>query len=228
MRSHLQPMVIFGGRELKHSMSVAAAVAMVVIVAGSVTWLARPGDEPTPGIAAPTPSSSSLAERPATASPSPSCEFATRAFRPRTISVPGVARAASVIDPPRDAEGVPGVAPLTTAGKSVFAWDRAQGIRPGDHAGNVLLNAHTWPDGSALGNRLLAGLQRGDRIVVHGVNTRLCYRVTERVEVSANRGMPRYYTKNGPPQLAIVVCSGRRLGPGVWEKRTVWFASPSA
>jgi hypothetical protein len=23
------------------------------------------------------------------------------------------------------------------------------------------------------------------------------------------------------------VCSGRRLGPGVWEKRTVWFARPS-
>lgn len=57
---------------------------------------------------------------------------------------------------------------------------------------------------------------------------RLCYRVTERVEVLASRGLPRYYTKHGPPQLAIVVCSGRRLGPGVWEKRTVWFASPAA
>ena len=118
--------------------------------------------------------------------------------------------------------------PLTSGGKSVFAWDRAQGIRPGDPAGNVLLNAHTWPDGSALGNRLLAGLQLGDQIVVRGVKARLCYRVTERVEVLAERGMPRYYTADGPPQLAIVVCSGRRLAPGVWEKRTVWFASPSA
>ncbi len=123
---------------------------------------------------------------------------------------------------------MPGVPPLTSAGKSVFAWDREQGIRPGDPAGNVLFNAHTWPDGSALGNRLLAGLRHGDRIVVLGDNARLCYRVTQRVEVPAAREMPRYYATDGPPQLAIVVCSGRRLGPGVWEKRTVWFASPSA
>ncbi len=123
---------------------------------------------------------------------------------------------------------MPGAPPLTSEGKTVFAWDRVQGIRPGDPAGNVLLNAHTWPDGSALGNRLLAGLHRGDRIVVLGADARLCYRVTERVEVLASRGLARYYAKTGPPQLAIVVCSGRRLGPGVWEKRTVWFASPSA
>jgi hypothetical protein len=51
--------------------------------------------------------------------------------------------------------------------------------------------------------------------------------VTEEVEVLAERGLPRYYTKDGPPQLAILVCSGRRLAPGVWEKRTVWFAAPS-
>ena len=122
---------------------------------------------------------------------------------------------------------MPGVPPLTSGGKAVFAWDREQGIRPGDPAGNVLLNAHTWPDGSALGNHLLAGLHRGDRIVVRGDTARLCYRVTERVEVLAERGLPRYYATDGAPQLAIVVCSGRRLGPGEWEKRTVWFASPT-
>jgi len=53
-------------------------------------------------------------------------------------------------------------------------------------------------------------------------------RVTERVEVLAEDGLPRYYAKTGRAQLAIVVCSGRRLGPGVWEKRTIWFASPRA
>jgi hypothetical protein len=205
-----------------------AAVAMAVIVAGGVCWLARPGDEREPQVAARTPSRSVPAEQGATPSPGPSCDKVSRAFRPRTVTVPGVARAASVVMPPRDANGVPGVPPLTAEGKSVFAWDREQGIRPGDHAGNVLFNAHTWPDGSALGNRLLAGLQRGDRIVVLGDKARLCYRVTERVEVAAKRGMPRYFTTDGPPQLAIVVCSGRRLGPGVWTKRTVWFASPSA
>jgi hypothetical protein len=150
------------------------------------------------------------------------------ALRPRTISIPGITRSARVITPPRDAAGIPGIPPLTSAGKSVFAWDRAQGIRPGDRRGNVLLNAHTWPDGSALGNRLLETLRRGDRIVVRGNGSLLCYRVTQRVEILAVDGMPRYYAKDGRPQLAIVVCSGRRLGPGVWEERTVWFASPSA
>jgi sortase (surface protein transpeptidase) len=132
-----------------------------------------------------------------------------------------------VVHPPRETDGVPGTPPLTTRGKSLFAWDREQGIRPGDLAGNVLLNAHTWPDGSALGNRLLARLHVGDRIVVRGADARLCYRVTERVEVPADANMPRYYDTAGPPQLAILVCSGRRLGPGNWEKRTIWFASPS-
>ena len=133
-----------------------------------------------------------------------------------------------MITPPRDAAGIPGIPPLSSAGKNVFAWDREQGIRPGDPRGNVLLNAHTWPDGSALGNRLLGSLDRGDRIRVRGANSQLCYRVTERVEVLAADGLPRYYAKDGRPQLAIVVCSGRRLGPGVWEKRTIWFASPRA
>ena len=134
---------------------------------------------------------------------------------------------ASVVTPPRDERGVPGTPPLTTRGKAVFAWDREQGILPGDPAGNVLLNAHTWPDGTALGNHLSPGCTQGDRIVVLGVDARLCYRVTERVEVPADANMPRYYDKAGPPQLALLVCSGRRLGPGVWEKRTIWFASPS-
>jgi hypothetical protein len=117
---------------------------------------------------------------------------------------------------------------LTAAGKTEFAYDRGQRVQPGDPAGNVLLNAHTWPDGTALGNHLLSGLQVGDRIVVVGSDTRLCYHVTQRVEVLASKGLASYYNRTGPPQLAIVVCSGQRLGPGVWTKRTVWFAAPQA
>jgi hypothetical protein len=198
-----------------------------VIVVGGAGWLARPGDGRDAQGAAQTPRSAAQVTT-APPSPRPSCGTVSRAFNPQTITVPGVARGVSVITPPRDSEGVPGVPPLTDAGKTVFAWDREQGIRPGDPAGTVLLNAHTWPDGSALGNRLLAGLHRGDRIVVRGTDTRLCYRVTERVQVLAAKGLPRYYSRDGRPQLAIVVCSGRRLGPGEWEKRTVWFASPAA
>jgi hypothetical protein len=166
-----------------------------------------------------------------TPSPTPSpakrrvCDDERRPVRPVAITIPGVAERASVLAPPRDANGIPGVPPLSAAGKSVFAWDSEQGIKPGDPRGNALLNAHTWPDGTALGNHLLDGLDEGDRIVVHGEDRRLCYRVSERVEVRAEDGLPRYYATKGPHQIAIVVCSGRRLGPGVWENRTVWFAT---
>lgn len=214
----------------------AAAVvvgAVAVIVAGGVAWQAQPGDAGHTGAARTHNAGGQLepaasSSPPPSPSPSPSCATVAHAFDPRTIVVPGVTKGASVVTPPREPDGAPGAPPLTTEGKALFAWDRAQGIRPGDPAGNVLLNAHTWPDGSALGNRLLAHLHRGDRIVVRGVDARLCYRVTERLEVLAERGLPRYFTTDGPPQLALVVCSGRRLAPGVWEKRTVWFASPSA
>ena len=211
-----------------------AAVVVAVLVLVATFLLVGSGGEPAPRSAPRPPQSAGPSEPPSSPpsspepSPSPesSCAEVRRAFAPRSISVPGVTNA-SVVAPPRDAYGIPGVPPLTNDGKAVFAWDREQGIRPGDAGGNVLLNAHTWPDGSALGNQLLAGLQPGDRIVVRGADARLCYRVTERVEVPAQRRMLRYYETDGPHQLAIVVCSGRRLGPGLWEKRTVWFASPS-
>jgi hypothetical protein len=164
--------------------------------------------------------------RPAPA-PSPCTHPAQRSFVPVSADATDAATGAAVLALPRDAAGVPGVPPLSTSGKNAFAWD-ASGVRPGSPDGNVLLNAHTWPDGSALGNRLLAGLDVGEQVVLHGATgVRLCYRVTERVEVRADQPFPRYYgVPGGPPQVAIVVCSGSRLGPGQWTHRTVWFARP--
>ena len=142
--------------------------------------------------------------------------------------MPGVQRGAGVVYPARVRVDVPGTPPTDGVGKQQFAFDRGQDVRPGDRRGNVLLNAHTFPDGSALGNRLLDGLEEGGRLVLAAGDRRLCYRVTERVEVPADQDFDRYYVKDGPAQVAIVVCSGERLGPGVWTKRTVWFARPSA
>jgi hypothetical protein len=209
---------------------VAVAVAAFLMSAAACSTAEEPmsstsgDDDPPPGIMVQEPSST------LTPSPSPArrgmCDDEGRPVRPTSITIPGVAQRVPVLSPPRDANGIPGVPPLSEAGKVAFAWDREQGIRPGDPRGNALLNAHTWPDGTALGNDLLAGLRKGDRIVVQGSRTRLCYRVSERVEVMAADGLPRYYATKGPHRLAIVVCSGRRLGPGEWEKRTVWFATP--
>ncbi len=36
-------------------------------------------------------------------------------------------------------------------------------------------------------------------------------------------GYPPYYDADGPPRVAIIVCSGTRTGPGEWSHRTIWF-----
>jgi hypothetical protein len=99
---------------------------------------------------------------------------------------------------------------------------------PGSARGNVLLNAHTWPwtSAPAMGNLMLDRLRPGDRIIVRGTDDHQCYRVTRQVEIGANQPYDAYYSTTGPPQLAFMVCSGERLGPGNWANRMIWFASP--
>jgi hypothetical protein len=201
------------------------AVAAALLLAACSPSASGPDPQGSPTAAGESASGTVRKVAPATRLVGRSCDRVTHGFDPRLVVVPGATRGATVVAPPRDADDIPGTPPLTTAGKSMVAWDRAQGIRPGDPRGNVIINAHTWPDGSALGNRLLATLHRGDPVYVRGARARLCYRVTERVEVRAEDGLPRYYDTKGPPRLAILVCSGQRLGPGIWTKRTVWFAS---
>jgi hypothetical protein len=139
----------------------------------------------------------------------------------------GVVRNATIVFPPR-VKGVPGAPPLTSAGKWQVAMDRKWPIRPGDPHGIAILNAHVWPDGSALGNTMLAKLGLGDRIVVRNATHELCYRVVKKVQVRPREALRRYYKVDGRPRIAIVVCSGTRLAPGVWSKRTIWYAAPRA
>lgn len=147
-----------------------------------------------------------------------------RPFVPRTISVEDVARRSTVLALPRDAAGVVGVPPVSE--KDLFAWDRG-GVRPGDRAGRVLLNAHTWPDGSAVGNHLLRELVEGDRLVLRGSGgATACFEVFRRAEVREEDGYPGWNRSDGPHQAVIVVCSGERVGPGRWTHRTLWFARP--
>jgi hypothetical protein len=214
---------------------VATLIAMVLLGASFL----RPDSPALPALAVPTPTATDTASPPAspvestptrqpqhTASAPPPCAHpAASAFTPSSIAIPQVTPRAHVLALGYDARGVPGVPPLTSEGKTEFAW--VPEVRPGSTSGNVLLNAHTWPDGTALGNHLLAGLQIGSRIVVHGgQGEELCYRVSQRVEVAATASVPAYFDTFGPPQLAIIVCSGIRRGPGDWTERTIWYASP--
>ncbi len=210
----------------------ATAVAVVGVAGGSgpvgaTPAYAMPAQLP-PEIPTTSPSPTPTPSAAPTSRKRPPCPTTVRrTFAPKVVSIPGTVRRAFVVTPPRVGI-VPGAPPLTSAGKWQVAWDRKWPIRPGARQGNVLMNAHVWPDGSALGNAMLARLGVGDRIVVKGLTRTLCYRVTKEIEVSPREALRRYYSVSGPPRLAIVVCSGRRLGPGVWEKRTIWFARPQA
>jgi len=193
---------------------------VALLVAVALAWLLRPGDAGRPfAMGSPTLQPVAVPRSPSTCG-SP----ATAPFTPTSITIPHVVKNADVLALPRDGNNVPGVPP--TSAKSTFAWDRP-GIKPGSDRGNVLLNAHTWPDGSAVGNVMLDKLHQGDRIVLRGARSELCYTVSKRVEVLASKGYPAYYARDGVPQIALIVCSGQRLGPGQWTHRTIWFADPT-
>ena len=201
-----------------------AGIVALVLLAGIVWWL-RSGDPATPPERpAAAPPASAPAPAPTPPPRDPCTRPAPRGFAPTALSVPGVVRRAEVRGIPRDAHGVPGVPPV--AEKSVVAWDLG-GVEPGSDRGHVLLNAHTWPDGTALGNRLLDGLRRGGRLVLHGAGGAVaCYRVVERTEVRVEDGYPGWDAEEGSPEVVLVVCSGVRRGPGDWSHRTLWFARP--
>lgn len=188
-------------------------------------WLVRAGPDPAPSSAADPPAATDLTPAPTVEPvPDPCDRGATRPFTPHRITIDGVVERAEVVGVARDSRGVTGVLPVDNTVD--FAWDLG-GIRPGNRRGNVLLNTHTWPDGSAVGNLMLDRLRKGDRLVLLGSEgVRLCYRVTERIEVSAADGYPPYYDAEGPHQVAIIVCSGTRSGAGEWSHRTIWFARP--
>lgn len=214
----------------------AALVALVVATAIAVAWTFWPrGEQRAEAVVVPP----QTVQAGTVLNPSVCGNPATEPFRPTRISVQGVAKNAPVLALGRDARNVPQAPPISTAGKSQYGWDdptqanraindtlKPPGAFPGADRGNVLLNAHTWPDGTAFGNRLMEHLDVGDRIVVRGKNAELCYRVTKKIVIRAADGSAEYYQQDGPPQIALIVCSPPRLGPGNWENRTIWFASP--
>lgn len=162
---------------------------------------------------------------------SPTCGAVDHGFRPTSLAIDRVIGSTRVLARGQDQHGVPTPPPLTQRGKWQFAWDDEVGVRPGGPEGVVRLTAHTYPwdgsHGSALGNLLLTRLRTGARLEVTGSQgERLCYRVTRRVQVRASASLSGYYATTGRPRLAILVCSGKRLGPGDWSHRTIWYTVP--
>jgi hypothetical protein len=200
------------------------AVAVAIwLLAALVTWLLWPRAATAPLLP---PAAQAVA--PGTALTSKVCHTQTSTpFVPTSISVEHVTSGSPVVALPRDGNNVPGAISLSAPdAKTAFAWDKVT-VKPGTSHGNVLLNTHTWPDDSSMGNHLLDHLQVGGGVVLRGAHgEEMCYRVTKRFIIVAADGSKAYYNQKGTPQVAIIVCSPPRLGPGDWYHRTIWFASP--
>lgn len=148
---------------------------------------------------------------------------ATEPFTPSTVDIEDVGQGLPVQPIARDGDDVPGVPPVSAT--HTVAFD-APGPRPGSDRGLVRLNAHTWPNGAALGNEMLARFDVGDVLTLRHGGAKVCYRVTERVEVDGYNTYEPFYVLDGPSEFAFIVCSGERVGPGDWNKRTIWFGKP--
>jgi len=214
-----------GVRRAQRARLIVAASVVALLVAGlAILQIRTPAETPAATRATSTATPTPTATPSPTPEPGPCDDQASEPITPTEISFPGIVNDAKVIALPRDGRDIPSVPPLTDAGKQQVAWDRPPGIKPGSPKGNVLLNVHTYGDGSALGNKLLTDLKKGDLIIVRGGHETLCYEVDRRIEVLASRGYPPYYDTNGPNQLALLACSGKRLGPSNYTHRTLWFA----
>ncbi|MFL6024735.1 MAG: class F sortase [Marmoricola sp.] len=152
------------------------------------------------------------------------CKRPARGFVPTYAGIPAIGRSVKVIQVQRKSNGQIGAGPTTTEGKWLMSMDPK--TKPGSHQGSVLLAGHTWPDGSALGNAMLENLWTGNGIVLSNGDTRACYRVNRRSSYPADEVPSSAFRTSGPEQVVVVACSGKRLGPGNWTRRTLWFATP--
>ena len=152
------------------------------------------------------------------------CNRPTRGFVPARAEIPAIGLTVKVIQVERESNGQIGAGPTTTAGKWLMSMDPK--TKPGSHRGSVLLSGHTWPDGSALGNAMLDHLWAGNGIVLFTGHTRACYRINKRQSYPVDEVPRRIFRTNGYEEVVIVACSGKRLGPGNWTRRTLWYATP--
>ena len=152
------------------------------------------------------------------------CKRPTQGFVPARAEIPAIGRTVKVIQVEREPNGQIGAGPTTEEGKWLMSMDPK--TKPGSRQGSVLLSGHTWPDGSALGNAMLENLWAGNGIVLFTGYTRACYRINKRESYPVDEVPRRIFRTTGYEEVVIVACSGKRLGPGNWTRRTLWYATP--
>lgn len=154
------------------------------------------------------------------------CERPGHGFKPKEARIPAIGRTVKVIVVERTSTNQMGAGPVSESGKWLMAMDPV--TKPGSGRGSVLLSAHTYPDGSALGNAMLGDLRSGDRITLVGkYGEQACYGIYKRASYPKDEVPEKdAFRTGGEERLVIVTCSGKRNGPGNWSHRTLWYAKP--
>ncbi|MGN6722159.1 MAG: class F sortase [Marmoricola sp.] len=168
-----------------------------------------------------------------------SCTATRGYFTPARAVVSGGVGRVTVVGVGLTRTGQMAAPPKTNTGLHEFGW-YDKGYPPGYGSGSVAMDAHVYfPNGTlrsnqgglALGNNLLLHLFKGGTVTLyHSSGTRhVCFRVTSRTQYTPAGAQAQMhnvvYGHPGYEQLAIVVCSGTRLGSGTYTKRTIWYAT---
>jgi len=154
------------------------------------------------------------------------CQRPGHGFKPSEARIPAIGRTVRVVVVERTSTNAMGAGPVSESGKWLMAMDPV--TKPGSGRGSVLMSGHVWPDGSALGNAMLAELGSGDRITLVGkYGEQACYGIYKRASYPKDEVPEKEaFRTGGEERLVIVTCSGKRLGPGNWTRRTLWYAKP--
>lgn len=127
-------------------------------------------------------------------------------------------------------DGTPQTPPLDQP--SSVGW-YTLGPKPGTRQGKVVLTAHTFHTGGALGNELFDsrnGIKPGALIQLGDASGRTqCYRYSHAIKVLVKDYDPSstvIYDSAGAPLLALVICWDYDAARRSWASRIVFYATP--
>lgn len=125
-----------------------------------------------------------------------------------------------------DADGAPATPPGND-GYTLAWYDK--GPQAGSGAGHVVLTAHTFRYGGALGNDLNAGLLSPGAVfrISDDAGHTVCYRFSHALKVRVADYDPRsdvLYDEAGDPELVLVVCADYPLTGGDPQSRALYYA----
>lgn len=144
-----------------------------------------------------------------------------------TLTLQGHGKAMPMLELGKAADGSPATPPGND-GYTIAWYD--QGPQVGSASGHVILTAHTFRYGGALGNELNSGLlSEGDIFrISDGSGQTVCYRFSHALKVLVDDYDPTsdvLYDASGAPQLVLVVCADYPLtGHGEPQARALYYA----